>query len=61
MDHHAEPTIDALLSFNVLGLDWIPGFLLRRFFYRDLADLAPEGGPMGESTPMVNDDVLEQI
>jgi hypothetical protein len=44
-------------------LSWIPEALLRLFFYRDLADLAPPKGTRGlfTETPMVNNNVLEQI
>lgn len=62
-----NPVIDMLLSFNILGQEtmfsWIPERLLRKFFYRDLADISPPPGSAGlfEETPMVNNDVLEQI
>ncbi|KAH0409067.1 FAD/NAD(P)-binding domain-containing protein, partial [Aureobasidium melanogenum] len=62
-----NPIIDMLLAFNILGQEtifsWIPERLLRKFFYRDLADIAPPPGSAGlfEETPMVNNDVLEQI
>lgn len=62
-----NPIIDGLLSFNIFGQEtvfsWIPEKLLRKFFYRDLADIAPPPGSAGlfEETPMVNNDVLEQI
>lgn len=61
-----NPLVDALLSMNIFGMElytsFIPEFLLRRFFYRDLKDLAPTSGQgLWESTPMVNDDVLDQI
>jgi len=53
-----------LLAFNIFGqeiyISWIPEFLLRRFFYRDLEDLAPKKGLFME-TPMVNSDVLDKI
>jgi hypothetical protein len=41
-------------------LSVIPEFLLRKLFYRDLEDLAPSKGIFTD-TPMVNNDVLEQI
>lgn len=56
-----------LLAFNIFGQEtifsWIPERLLRLFFYRDLADISPPPGEGGlfEETPMVNNDVLEQI
>ena len=62
--------VDMLLAFNVFGeetvLSWIPETLLRRFFYRDLADLAPppDAGPgqgLFTGTPMVNSDVLALV
>lgn len=62
-----NPIVDALLSLNILGAEtyfsYIPEWFLRRFFYRELSDLAPPHGGEGiwESTPMVNDQVLEQI
>ena len=50
---------------NVFGyessLSWIPEYLLRHFFYRDLKDLAPAKKGLFTSTPMCNNDVLEQI
>ncbi|KXT04609.1 hypothetical protein AC578_8647 [Pseudocercospora eumusae] len=68
-----NPIIDILLSLNIFGMEtsitgiplgWIPEFLLRMFFYRDLKDIAPPPGS-GKGifmvTPMVNNDVLEQI
>lgn len=40
-----NPVVDVLLSFNIFGhetiFSWIPEMLLRKFFYRDLQDLAP--------------------
>lgn len=43
---------------------WIPEDLLRIFFYRDLSDLSPPKGSgkgLFTETPMVNDDVLDQV
>ena len=48
-----NPVVDILLSLNIFGSEtifsWIPEGLLRLFFYRDLADIAPpltkDGGP----------------
>ncbi|KAF1816321.1 FAD/NAD(P)-binding domain-containing protein [Eremomyces bilateralis CBS 781.70] len=62
-----NPFIDMLLALNVFGSEtgfsWIPEFLLRRFFYRDLASIAPPPSAQGlfEETPMVNTDVLELV
>lgn len=58
--------VDTLLSLNIFGqetfLSFIPEFFLRKFFYRDLEDLAPthdKGIFMG--TPMVNSDVMDKL
>lgn len=63
-----NPFIDILLAFNIFGqetlLSWIPESILRKFFYRDLKDIAPSeesGEGLFMSTPMVNSDILEQI
>lgn len=62
-----NPIIDMALAMNVFGaetsLSFIPEWLLRIFFYRDLYDLSPPPGSGGlfTETPMVNDDVLEQV
>jgi hypothetical protein len=60
-----NPVIDVLLSFNVFGgetfLSWIPEFFLRKFFYRDLEDLAPTDKGLFTGTPMVNSDVMDKI
>lgn len=63
-----NPIIDILLAFNIFGAEipfsWIPETLLRLFFYRDLADLSPppsSGKGIYTETPMVNNDVLEQV
>jgi cation diffusion facilitator CzcD-associated flavoprotein CzcO len=59
--------VDVALSWNLFGQEtlfsWIPETLLRRFFYRDLQNLAPEPGDKGifEDTPMVNSDVLDRV
>ena len=59
-----NPLADILLSMKPIGYEdyfaYLPEFLLKKFFYRDLEDLAPEKG-LWESTPMVNDQVLAQI
>lgn len=63
-----NPIIDVLLSLNIFGSEtifsWIPENLLRLFFYRDLSDLSPSRGSgkgLFTETPMVNDDVFDQI
>jgi len=63
-----NPIIDMLLAMNIFGAEipfsWIPEQLLRLFFYRDLKDIAPpasSGKGIFMETPMVNNDVLEQI
>ena len=58
--------VDILLAFNVFGQEtifsWIPESLLRRLFYRDLADLAPSSSQgLFTGTPMVNSDIFHQI
>ncbi|KAJ3857247.1 hypothetical protein EV368DRAFT_30664 [Lentinula lateritia] len=58
--------VDTLLAMNIFGqeilLSWIPEMLLRKFFYRDLADLAPPSNKgIFTETPMVNSDVLDKI
>jgi hypothetical protein len=63
-----NPVVDMLLACNIFGMEtifsWIPETILRIFFYRDLKDLAPaknaKSGLFTE-TPMVNDDVLDQV
>jgi hypothetical protein len=60
-----NPVIDVLLSFNVFGgetfFSWIPEFFLRKFFYRDLGDLAPTDKGLFTGTPMANSDVMDKI
>ena len=63
-----NPVIDILLSLNIFGsetpLSFIPEWLLRLFFYRDLSDLSPPADSqkgLFTETPMVNDDVLDQV
>lgn len=57
--------VDFLLAFNIFGQEtifsWIPESLLRIFFYRDLADLAPSSSGLFTETPMVNSDIFHQI
>jgi hypothetical protein len=62
-----NPVVDVILSLKPLGwetpISIIPEFILRKFFYRDLEDIAPPPGSTGlfESTPMVNSDLLDLI
>ncbi|KAK8932748.1 Dimethylaniline monooxygenase (N-oxide-forming) 2 [Metarhizium anisopliae] len=58
--------VDTLLSFNILGqetvLSFIPEFLLRKLFYRDLEDIAPaRGNGLFMDTPMVNSDIMAKL
>ncbi|KAK7751994.1 hypothetical protein SLS62_005956 [Diatrype stigma] len=57
--------VDMLLSLNIWGqetaLSWVPEKLLKKFFYRDLEDLAPSGKGVFEETPMVNSDVMDKL
>lgn len=58
--------VDTLLSLNIFGQEtlfsFIPEFLLRKFFYRDLEDLAPTHDKgLFESTPMVNSAVMDKL
>ncbi len=58
--------VDIILAFNIFGqeivLSWIPETLLRRFFYRELRDLAPTSSKgLFTDTPMVNSEIFHQI
>lgn len=57
--------VDVLLSLNIFGQEtifsWIPETLLRKFFYRDLEDIAPHDKGIFTDTPMVNSDVMDQM
>ena len=58
--------VDIILAFNIFGqetiLSWIPETLLRRFFYRELSDLAPTSSKgLFTDTPMVNSEIFHQI
>jgi thioredoxin reductase len=58
--------VDIILAFNIFGQEtifsWIPETLLRRFFYRDLTDLAPTSSKgLFTDTPMVNSEIFHQI
>ncbi|KUJ17002.1 FAD/NAD(P)-binding domain-containing protein [Mollisia scopiformis] len=60
-----NPVVDIILSFNIFGgetpFSFIPEFLLKKFFYRDLEDLAPTDKGLFTGTPMVNSDVMDKI
>lgn len=53
------------MSFNIFGqetfLSFIPEFLLRKLFYRDLQDLAPTEKGVFEETPMVNSEIFDKL
>ena len=57
--------VDGLLALNIFGQEtifsWIPEALLKKFFYRDLEDLAPTSEGLFTETPMVNSDIFHQI
>ena len=60
--------VDALLSLNVFGqetfVSFVPEWLLRIFFYRELADISPPPGTsqgLFTETPMVNSRVFSLI
>ncbi|OTB00527.1 hypothetical protein M426DRAFT_234727 [Hypoxylon sp. CI-4A] len=57
--------VDVLLSLNIWGqetfLSFIPETLLKKFFYRDLQDLAPDDKGIFMDTPMVNSDVMDKL
>ncbi|KAI9932486.1 hypothetical protein ASPWEDRAFT_46990 [Aspergillus wentii DTO 134E9] len=56
--------VQSLLALNIFGqetfLSWIPEWLLHKFFYRDLQDIAPSGG-LFTQTPMANSELFDQI
>jgi cation diffusion facilitator CzcD-associated flavoprotein CzcO len=60
-----NPLVNMLLAMNIFGqetvLSFIPEWFLRKFFYRDLQDIAPQGKGIFEDTPMVNTDVMEKL
>ncbi|KAK7741768.1 hypothetical protein SLS53_004832 [Cytospora paraplurivora] len=60
-----NPIINMLLAFNIFGqetvLSWIPEFLLKKLFYRDLQDVAPYDKGIFTDTPMVNSDVMDKM
>ncbi|EOO01121.1 putative flavin-binding monooxygenase-like family protein [Phaeoacremonium minimum UCRPA7] len=60
-----NPIVNMLLSFNIFGQEtlfsFIPETLLRKFFYRDLQDLAPTDKGIFMDTPMVNSDVMDKL
>jgi hypothetical protein len=57
--------VDAILSMNIFGgetsFSWIPEWLLRKCFYRDLDDISPSGKGLYTDTPMVNSELFDQI
>lgn len=58
--------VDTLLSLNIFGqetiLSFIPEFLLRKLFYRDLEYLSPPRNQgIFTDTPMVNSDVMDKL
>lgn len=57
--------VDMIFALNIFGQEtvfsWIPESLLRIFFYRDLADLAPASEGLFTGTPMVNSDIFRKI
>ncbi|KAJ5391085.1 hypothetical protein N7509_006575 [Penicillium cosmopolitanum] len=57
--------VQSLLAFNIFGqetsLSWIPEWLLRKFFYRDLQDIAPTDDGIFTQTPMANSELFNQI
>lgn len=60
-----NPIVNVILALNIFGQEtifsWIPEMLLRKFFYRDLEDLAPTDKGLFTGTPMVNSDVMDKI
>lgn len=60
-----NPIVNGLLAMNIFGqetfLSWIPEMFLRKFFYRDLEDLAPTDKGIYMDTPMVNTDVMDKL
>jgi hypothetical protein len=56
--------VQSLLASNILGqetvISWIPEWLLHKFFYRDLQDIAPSGG-LYTTTPMASSDLFDRI
>ncbi|KAJ5156870.1 hypothetical protein N7492_009673 [Penicillium capsulatum] len=57
--------VQSLLALNIFGqetsLSWIPESLLRKFFYRDLQDIAPTDDGIFTQTPMANSELFDQI
>ncbi|KAI4216303.1 MAG: hypothetical protein LQ351_001313 [Letrouitia transgressa] len=57
--------VNGLLALNIFGqetlISWVPETLLRKFFYRDLEDLAPASRGLFTETPMVNSNLFQQI
>ncbi|QPH02574.1 hypothetical protein C2857_006786 [Epichloe festucae Fl1] len=57
--------VDTLLALNIFGqetfLSFVPEFLLRKLFYRDLEDIAPTDKGLFMDTPMVNSDIMDKL
>ncbi|KAG6300502.1 hypothetical protein E4U09_006782 [Claviceps aff. purpurea] len=57
--------VDTLLALNIFGqetiLSFVPEFLLRKLFYRDLEDIAPTDKGLFTDTPMVNSDIMHKL
>ncbi|KAG5979976.1 hypothetical protein E4U55_004521 [Claviceps digitariae] len=57
--------VNTLLALNIFGqetvLSFIPEFLLKKFFYRDLEDIAPTDKGLFMDTPMVNSDIMDKL
>ncbi|KAG6003501.1 hypothetical protein E4U21_001992 [Claviceps maximensis] len=55
--------VNTLLALNVFGQDlsFIPELLLKKFFYRDLQDIAPTDRGLFMDTPMVNSDIMKKL
>ncbi|KAI2602141.1 FAD/NAD(P)-binding domain-containing protein [Hypoxylon sp. NC1633] len=57
--------VDVLFSLNIWGqettLSFIPEFLLKKFFYRELQDIAPNDKGLFMDTPMVNSDIMNLL
>ncbi|KUI55900.1 Baeyer-Villiger monooxygenase [Cytospora mali] len=60
-----NPIVNMLLAFNIFGQEtifsWIPELILKKFFYRDLEDIAPYNKGIFMDTPMVNSDVMDKM
>ncbi|KAK8227374.1 hypothetical protein HDK90DRAFT_57615 [Phyllosticta capitalensis] len=62
-----NPLVHLLLIMNVFGREtifsWVPEWLLRTFFYRELKEISPPPGSLGlfTETPMSSDNVLAHV